>query len=271
MTEAQKNEILDVEKPESSNASPEQIDAALVAERLKEKDGVKKKGKVPARGRNAKYNAIPMPKKNEPLLAQINPANQGISIPVYAQEVTIKSLQAQKVMRRVFTRASNSLYRIDVILRIIDSDKSASEVEKIIDDAISEVELDIENARERFEILLDNNGIAELPSYEVVYTEEIKIISPHVGRFLALVRKLDEIVSMIDALWLSGLMKNKDRNSELYSWQQRIVSLGARIIGIENRSREAARRQGKGEEVDTKAPEDKAKAIESVESMDEAE
>lgn len=196
------------------------------------------------------------PKKGgDSLINQVNPANPGISIPAYEQNITINSLQAQKVMRRVFSRASSSLYRIDVILRIISTADDADAVESIIEKEMHEVEEAMTQAKTRFETLLENNGITSLPVYDVVYKEDVRIISPHVGRFLGLVRRLDELVSMIDALWLNGLVVNKDRNSEVYRWQQRIITLGSRIINLERRARQSARTQGKESEVDAVVPE----------------
>ena len=191
---------------------------------------------------------------NAPLIHQRNPAKKGISVPGYNQTVEIQSLQAQKVMRRVFSRASNSLYRIDVILRIIGSEEDAEQVEKIITDEIQSTEEALFDACKRLEAVMESNGITETPTYDLVFNEEVRIISPHVARFVGLVRKLDEIIACIDALWLNGIIANKDRNSEVYLWQQRVISLGARIISIEKRARESALKHGKADEVNSQVP-----------------
>lgn len=189
-----------------------------------------------------------------PLVRQQNPATRGISVPSYTQAVQIKTLQAQKVMSRVFSRASNSLYRIDVILRVIGSEDAAEQVEQVISDEINEATTALKSALDRVKVVMDTNGITEPPSYDLVFNEEVRIISPHVARFVNLVRMLDEIITCIDALWLNSIVNNKDRNDEVYLWQQRIMKLGSRIITIESRARESARAQGKQEEVDREAP-----------------
>lgn len=184
----------------------------------------------------------------------IPPTSTNISVPAFSQAVTLSSLQAQKVMRRSFTRAAGSLYRIDVILRIVGSEESAAEVEEIIKSQLSEVESSLADAKERHRVVLEENGIDELPIYDGATEQQVHITSPHVARFLGLIRQLDTLVAQIDAMWLSGLLTNKERNDNVYTWQQRIIGLGSRIIGIERRARLAAKRQGKAEEVDAEAP-----------------
>lgn len=204
----------------------------------------------------------------------IPPTSSGVSVPAFEQLVKLNTLQAQKVMSRVFSRAAGSLYRIDVILRIIGSDLDAERVEVVINTMLNEVEEALQDAHKEMTSLLEENGIAGLPVYDAPTSETVRITSPHVARFLALVRKLDNLIAHIDALWLSGLMSNKERNDAVYRWQQRIIGLGSRIIGLERRARQAAQRQGKGEEVDAEAPlskEDAADVGDELESQtDEA-
>jgi hypothetical protein len=183
------------------------------------------------------------------------PAPKEISIPAFEQKLKLNTLQAQKVMRRVFSRAAGSLYRTDVILRIIGGDKEAEQVEMVINTMIKEVEDGLQETQKEMAELLEENGVDELPVYDSPTEETVRITSPHVARFVSLVRKLDALIVRIDAMWLSGLMTNKDRNDAVYRWQQKVIGLGSRIIGLERRARLAARKKGKGEEVDAQAPE----------------
>lgn len=183
-----------------------------------------------------------------------SPTSAGVSVPAFEQNLVLNTLQAQKVMRRVFSRAAGSLYRIDVILRIISGDEDAARVEHIINDMITKVEKALLDSGVELEAALEVNGIDGLPIYDAPTKERVRITSPHVARFLSLVRKLDELVAKIDALWLSGLMANKERNDSVYRWQQRVIGLGSQIIGLERRAREAAKNQGKSGEVDAQVP-----------------
>lgn len=177
-----------------------------------------------------------------------------ISVPAFEQKMNLNTLQAQKVMSRVFARASDSLYRIDVILRIIGKEEHAQQVEEVIKAMFDEVETGLKNSAAQNAALLEENGIEDMPSYDAPYSERIRVTSPQVARFAAMVRRLDKLVMEIDALWLTGIIDNGHRNEAAYRWQQRIIGLGSRIIGIERRARLAAKRQGKGDEVDAAAP-----------------
>ncbi|NLC21780.1 MAG: hypothetical protein GX771_07730 [Halomonadaceae bacterium] len=186
----------------------------------------------------------------------VPPTSNGVSVPAFEQKIKLNTLQAQKVMKRVFSRAAGSLYRIDVILRIIGSDQDAERVELVIHTMLKEVEEALRETEVEMASMLEENGIDALPVYDAPTEESVRITSPHVARFVSLVRKLDALIAQIDALWLSGLMTNKDRNDAVYRWQQRIIGLGSRIIGLERRARQAAKRQGKSEEVDAQAPDE---------------
>lgn len=180
--------------------------------------------------------------------------NNGISIPAFEQTITLNTLQAQRVMERVFERAAGSLYRIDVILRIIGSEENAHSVENLIQEEIMGVSTILKDAAKQTAAVMEANGVEGTPLYNCPSTKPVRIVSPHVAQFLSLVRMLDKLVMEIDALWLSGIVDNKNRNEEVYRWQQKVMGLGSRIIGIERRARKAAKSQGKGDEVDAQAP-----------------
>lgn len=182
------------------------------------------------------------------------PTSNGVSVPAFEQKNTLHTLQAQKAMDRVFSRAAASLYRIDVILRIIGSEEDAAKVEFVISAMCKEVAAVLDEARQENIDMLEENGIDGMPVYDDPLEVTIRITSPHVGRFFTLVKKLDETVRQIDALWLSELMENKDRNEKVYRLQQKVIGLGSRIIGLERRAREAAKNQGKEAEVEKQAP-----------------
>ena len=188
------------------------------------------------------------------------PTSNGVSVPAFEQMLKLNTLQAQKVMRRVFSRAAGSLYRTDVILRIIGGDEDAERVELVINQMLSEVETALQEAQKEMAQRLEENGVDVLPVYDAPTEEQVRITSPHVARFVSLVRKLDLLITQIDALWLSGLMTNKERNDAVYRWQQRVIGLGSRIIGLERRARQAAQRKGKGDQVEAEAPLDEKEA-----------
>lgn len=184
------------------------------------------------------------------------PTSRGVSVPAFEQSLKLNTLQAQKVMHRVFSRAAGSLYRIDVILRIIGSEENAEQVEDVISDMLKEVDQELSTADAETFALLEENGIDGQPVYNSPVEQTVRITSPQVARFVSLVRKLDKLIMNIDTLWLAGQMVNKEHNDSAYRWQQKVMGLGSRIIGLERRARLAAQRQGKGDQVEAEAPRD---------------
>jgi len=181
-------------------------------------------------------------------------AKPNYSKPIFEQSFTINSLQAQRVVDRVFRRTVSALYGIDVILRIISDENEIDEVEQIITQLIEDCSKAVESEQIRLDKLLESNGINEMPNYTDPITFNARVSSPQVGQFVGLVRKLDALMISMDTLWLSSVLSNKQRVDGNYAWQQRIIKLARRIIDIEIRARKSAQAKGKEVEVEQAAP-----------------
>lgn len=175
--------------------------------------------------------------------------NRAYSRPVFDQRITIQSEQAQRVFEREFARVVSSLYAIDVILRIIGDDREIDEVEGMVGAMIGDCAKDIQDEKGRIEKLREDNGITASPRYTNPEQVEVCIVSPQVSQFVALLQKMDELMIALDALWLCGVLSNKQRSDGVYQWQQRLLRLGRRIVAIERRARASAGRRGKLAEV----------------------
>lgn len=177
------------------------------------------------------------------------------SQPIFYQKLTVQSMQAQRVMNRSFRAVAGSLFRIDVILRIIGEQAAVDIVEKNVIDNIKKVADELEKEISASKGLMDENGIFQLPTYTNPEDHDIEIKSPQIASFARLVARLDVLMAQIDTLWINGsILDNKQRANATYQWQQRLIRLAGRIIGLEKRARIAAYNAGKREEVDTEAP-----------------
>lgn len=175
--------------------------------------------------------------------------NRAYSRPVFDQRITIQSEQAQRVFEREFPRVVSSLYAIDVILRIIGDDREIDEVEGMVGAMIGDCARDIQNEKGRIEKLREDNCITASPRYTHPEHVEVRIVSPQVAQFVALLQKMDELMIALDTLWLCGVLTNKQRADGVYQWQQRLLRLGRRIVAIERRARASAGTRGKEAEV----------------------
>ncbi len=176
------------------------------------------------------------------------------SKPIFEQSFIINSLQAQRVVDRVFKRTVSALYGIDVILRIIGDENEIDDVEHIITQLIDNCTTAVDSEQAKLDSLMESNGIDEVPEYTDPITFNARISSPQVGQFVGLVRKLDALMISVDTLWLSSVLTNKQRVDGNYVWQQRIIKLARRIIDIEIRARKSAQAKGKEAEVEEAVP-----------------
>jgi hypothetical protein len=56
-------------------------------------------------------------------------------------------------------------------------------------------------------------------------------------------------MTVMDTLWLTGVLTNKQRADGAYQWRTRVLRTGREIIEIERRARASAEKRGKGEEL----------------------
>ena len=181
--------------------------------------------------------------------AQARTARPAISRPVFERTFKIKSEQAIRVIRKSYDRLIRSLYAIDVILRIVGQEQAVDDVEEIVSTMISDCAEQLQKEKARLEKISIENGIAETPRYTNPTDFHAIIASPQIAQFVELIRLLDQLMIVMDTLWLCQIMSNKQCSESHYHWQQRLQRLANRIVEIEKRAHRAAYAQGHGEEV----------------------
>ncbi len=181
--------------------------------------------------------------------APIKPARLAISRPVFERTFKINSEQAIRVIRNSYERLIRSLYAIDVILRIVGQEQAVDEIESIVSMMITECAEQLQQEKARLEKLKADNGIAEIPTYTHPREFVARIASPQIAQFVELIRLLDQLMMVMDTLWLCQVIDNKHCVDARYHWQQRLQRLANRIVTIERQAHREAYAQGHGEEV----------------------
>ena len=97
--------------------------------------------------------------------------------------------------------------------------------------------------------LREANGISATPRYTNPKRITVHISSPQLAQYTALIEDLDRLMTVMDALWLTGVLTNKQRADGAYQWRTRVLRTGREIIDIERRARKSAEKRGKGEEL----------------------
>jgi len=181
---------------------------------------------------------------------QPKPAQRrAISRPIFERTFSINSEQAIRVIRDSYHRLMVSLYAIDVILRIIGREETVDEIESIVSQMITECAEQLQQEKSRLEKLKADNGINETPTYTHPREFVAKIASPQIAQFVELIRLLDQLMIVMDTLWLCQVISNKHCIAARLEWQQRLQRLANKIVTMERHAHQAAYEQGHGEEV----------------------
>jgi hypothetical protein len=176
-------------------------------------------------------------------------SRDAFSRPVFDQTIRIQSNHAQRLLDRGFLLVVRALYGIDVVLRIIGDDGEMDQVEEIVGKLIGELAAELKAEHARLAQLRETNGISATPRYTNPKRITVHISSPQLAQYTALIEELDRLMTVMDALWLTGVLTNKQRADGAYQWRTRVLRTGREIIEIERRARVSAEKRGKGEEL----------------------
>jgi hypothetical protein len=171
------------------------------------------------------------------------------SRPVFDQTIRIQSNHAQRLLDRGFLLVVRALYGIDVVRRIIGDDEEMDQVEEIVGKLITELAEELRAEHGRLAQLREANGISTTPRYTNPKQITVHISSPQLAQYTALIEELDRLMMIMDTLWLTGVLTNKQRADGAYQWRTRVLRTGREIIEIERRARASAEKRGKGDEL----------------------
>jgi len=185
----------------------------------------------------------PQPRKKSPY-----------SRPVFTQSLNVNHQQAQNIFERSFGHVARALYSIDVVLRIIGKQEKIDEVDAIIQKDMQDMFAEIEKHATLLSQLMDDNGVDGSPEYTNPKEYTVQITCPQVARFVQLLKRMDAMLIKLDTAWLNGLIGSKERMELTREQRNKLNGLATRLIQIETRARNAARAQGKGEELESAVP-----------------
>ncbi len=190
------------------------------------------------------------------LMKQIDGDRKAKSAPVIKQNLSLSTLAAQKVMTRSFEKLAESLFQISVILRAIGEREHVDEAEEIMNKHFEAASTDIEAKIEQMKQLAEQHGVSISPDYTNQVTYELEINTPHLAQFTGLVGRMDDLVSIIDSLWLHSILDNRQASNARFEWSRRMINVAGRIIGLSRKVRKEAYNSGKKELVESVAGEE---------------
>lgn len=158
----------------------------------------------------------------------------GSSRAVLTKRVVLHSSPAQRILERSFETVSNRLYDISVMIPLLTNDEIAEKVEQITISAFEEVESTIENKIAQLEELMNQNEIEANIQFTSSKTYSCELTTRYAARYLRLVLRYQDLVTMLEALWLNEFLDNTQRNRGIFSYQRRVGKLMGKLIHIDN-------------------------------------
>lgn len=159
-------------------------------------------------------------------------------------KVTLRTPCAQRIYNRTFAEVARNLYSLNVVARLISkNEQTVDELNAIVEQRFSEVEELVTAEIERIKVLRDESGIEAVPEYTDPKTFECDVSTPMALKYIKLLRNIDEIVVLLDSLWLTEEIDDKQKLRGEYLWQSRAIKLSNQFRDLYSRSRSAQKRQ----------------------------
>lgn len=193
------------------------------------------------------------------------------SVPALHRTVTLYSRGAQDIFTRYYPTTAYNLIFIGIVARLRGEHEIASTVEEEFAGWLKDAGEKLKGEKERLITALEDAGIdTAAVSYSAPREFEVRITSPQAGQFFGLIQELDEVLQIIDALWLHGEVGNDARVQLMQHWRRSIRKVAERFRHTAN----ASRKRMNSEESRTATQEAEAQsgiAESEADSADEAE
>jgi len=172
------------------------------------------------------------------------------SRPYMSQKLPLQSFHAQQTFKRGFDVYTESIYSLSVVLRAFADEYQVREMEGLIDEKLSKAQADIRNEIVRLDKIAENNGITlESVSYSQPVIVEAKISSHRSARYANIIREFDNLITKLDAVWLSGLVPDSDYSRVTYEWKRRILRIATHVRGIVRQAMIESRKKAQQENI----------------------
>lgn len=153
----------------------------------------------------------------------------------FERTVALQSETAQRMLEREFDRVAAALYHLEVVQRILATEDEVELREEEARSLIQSIQAATQNERARLLKLRSDNGVHGEPVYTHPGEIKVMITSPLAHDYLGVIQTLDQLIFLLDGLWLMGVLNNKQRANAVFLWQRTILKLGRRLIGRQRR------------------------------------
>ena len=179
---------------------------------------------------------------------QMNEISNSDSFPEILCDWDFVTKQSQEIYSRVFKTLSQAHVHIGIISRVTQNlnkglrEDTSEQAEATLSTLYDELGTNMDEEKERLLKLLKDNGIKAKASYSSPKAITVSVKSPQDTRYLSLLSKLDELVTMLDTLWLFGVLDNKQKIIAVMNQKRYVVKTANKIIDLSTKMRAAATR-----------------------------
>lgn len=172
-------------------------------------------------------------------------AERQYSRAVFERQIPLNSVNVQKVHRRSAEYATNGLFNLEAVLPVVGNDKEAivtllSQVESLLHGVIEE----FSTTKAQYNALMESNSIDNTIQYTHPNTTTFKLYSPMAGQLVSAFALADELITLVDTLWMAGILDPIQRKDATYAVQQRLTRLCGRVGGLGESASRSARKAG---------------------------
>ena len=138
--------------------------------------------------------------------------------------IQLKTKYTQYVYRNAYDSVAEALYRVFEVMPMVApevAEKVGLVIENNLEQADRELGEDINKAR----VMAEESGLNFQASYTVIKEINVRVSTPQGMAYLAMLQKLDELVTLADSLWLVKKIETHEKKDLLMGWRKRLTSL----------------------------------------------
>lgn len=138
-----------------------------------------------------------------------------VSHPYREQECELCSVHTQRHLDKLFPRAQISTYQIVVMLPVFATREETADCEKILGSTLEDAMTSIHEMVAQCEERCQATGITSYVKYTDAVRRKVRLYTPEVGAFLAVLLSYDKLMGLLDTLWFNRVFPREQRDEAL--------------------------------------------------------
>lgn len=179
-------------------------------------------------------------------MASTSPA---IKRPKAIVEITLRTGSAEKTFNREFTKFSIYVLHITQILRRNNHYDLAKQAQDVVDGWLTDELTELTSKIESLEELKNQRAInVNMGHSEIKVKAEAS--SPFAIRYLDLIERMDDLIHLMDELWLGGVFDDDQLSKGSYYWEKRLRTIANKTRNLSNQAKNASKKQSSSEKTE---------------------